>query len=109
MSFVKTDNQLETNQEPSNKLTTPVLATALEELNNKINKEEDKKTYDNTQTGGGSSSKTLKNNIEILKLKLTKKKLQHQLFKNNKNKNKNKTKHKFKKNNVKKNTKHKLK
>ena len=89
----------------------PVLGTALEELNKKINKAEAKKIIkekiNTDKQSGGGSYKTLKNNIEILKLKLTKKKLQHQLFKNNKNKNK--TKHKFKKNNVKKNTKHKLK
>ena len=65
----------------------------------------------NTNSQSGGSKKTylkLKNNIELLNLKLTKKKLQKRLNMSNKKVNKKKlTKHKLKK--TKKNTKHKLK
>jgi hypothetical protein len=96
------NNEEEKNKKSTEKQTPSNLSSALTELNDKINKNDNK-----IQKGG--SYKTLKNKIQILKLKLTKKKLQKELYKkssNNNNKNK-KTKHKFKKTIQKKLSKHK--
>ena len=78
------------------------LGTALEELNNEIEKDINSTLLNQNTIQSGGNKKTylkLKNNIEILNLKLTKKKLQKKLnITNKKNKDKKRTKHKINKN-----------
>ena len=98
--------------EPEEEGTTKNLGNALQELNAKINtktqpqskKIKKDKITSNIQSGG--TYNTLKNNISVLKLKITKKKLQKKLKKELQKQSKN-TKHNFKKYKIKKITKNK--
>ena len=93
------------------------LGNALQELNAKINTKtqpqskiikQDKKEKITSNIQSGGTYKTLKNNISLLKLKITKKKLQKKLKKELQKEYKN-TKHNFKKHKIKKITKNKKK